>query len=118
MAREILASSLGRLISRKRGLVFLSVPVDMPPGFLDCIADSANSARGEEHAFHVSNDTNITGGISSERATELRSREDGSEANALIVAKEGEFKELKSLEAFRHVNPQSIFQGKIFNLER
>ncbi|WP_159308998.1 FtsK/SpoIIIE domain-containing protein [Spiribacter roseus] len=108
---KILAQSLGQLLAARRGLLYLSVPSSMPARFLETVVASANTAANvTDFAFLVSKEA-TENSISAERATELRSREDGSEAWALIVAREGDFKELKSLEAFRQVNPGLVPNG-------
>lgn len=112
MTEEILAEALGKLLHANRGLTYLSVPSSMPDSAIQRLVQIANRYRdATDFAFHVTRHTGLPGSISPEWATRLRSRDDGSEADVLIVARDGEFKELKSLEAFRHLNPMSVPAG-------
>ena len=111
MGKEILAITLGKILSKRKGLQYLSLPNSMPSDFIDSIIASCKREKcAEDFAFHVSK-SKVKGSISPERATELRSREDDSDADSVIISHEGEFKDLSSLEAFRHVNPMSIPVG-------
>jgi len=111
LENEILASTLGVILGKRKGLQYLSVPRSMPSEFIKKIILACEKEKGiDEYAFHVSK-IHVKDAISPERATELRSREDDSDADSVIISHEGEFKDLSSLEAFRHVNPVSIPVG-------
>lgn len=107
MSMDLLARALGNVLGGLDGLNYFSVPKNMSADFVAQVVKAANMRFDYEHAFHVSR-FNYEGTITPEYATSLRSRETGESANALIVSLDGEFKDLKSLEAFLHVNPSQL----------
>lgn len=112
MPVHLLAVALGSILGKGSGLRYFSVPVNLPTEFINDMIEAANSERRQaDFAFHVSRYDEGPSIIPPERAAELRSREDGKAAEALIIAKDGESKELKTLEAFVRVNPLSVING-------
>lgn len=112
MDNEVFATALGRILGARNGLMHLVVPSEVSDAFIAAVVAAANQSKGQEFAFHVNaSSTGLTEEITPERATELRSRESGAPADALIIAREGQFKELKSLEAFVIINPAVLFSG-------
>ncbi|CTQ63497.1 Type IV secretory pathway, VirB4 components [Roseibium album] len=109
--KEILTRALGRSLAKFNGLSSVSLPASFPPGKLTSIAEEANAARGVDNFAHVVRLTPGEGEISSEMAIRMRSRDDGEEVAALLVHHRGELKQLKSLEAYNPLNPESIPAG-------
>jgi hypothetical protein len=110
--RELLAIALGEVLSRFEGLAHVSVPRRMPDTFIAQVIDTVNEAKGGDpvHAFQVSK-TDGQKTLSPEQATALRTRDDGTRSDVLVISREGDFKDLASLEAFRRVNPMSLPVG-------
>lgn len=109
--RHPLANALGRVLARSGGLVRLQLPRILEPSFARQVANAANDLRGDPDFAHVVRHSPGEGEISPEAAIKVRTREDGRPANALLVHRQGDFKELKSLEVFRLVNPGVIPTG-------
>ncbi|MCU4654699.1 hypothetical protein N8I71_17810 [Roseibacterium sp. SDUM158016] len=98
-------------MAKSAGLTRLQLPAGLDPEVAAEVAKSANATRGEAQFAHVVRQSPSEGEISPEEAIKVRTREDGKSANALLVHQQGEFKELKSLEAFRLANPGSLPSG-------
>lgn len=114
MSTEIFSSMLVDALGNKRGLAYLSMPASMTNEVMANLVAKANERHGtQDYAFLVSSrgDNDFGPSISPEMAISLRSMEDGGPADVLIVARDGEFKELASLQAFRHLNPMSVPAG-------
>jgi len=112
MQRHLLATALGTILGQGGGLRHFSVPVNLPRAFIEELVNAANAkSTHDQFAFHVSRYDSGPRIMPPERAAQFRSREDGKAADALIVAKDGESKELKTLEAFVRVNPLSVING-------
>jgi len=109
--KEILTRALGRSLAKLNGLSSISLPASFAPGKLNSIAKEANASRGVDNFAHVVRPTPGEGEISSEMAIRMRSRDDGQEVAALLVHHRGELKQLKSLEAYNPLNPESIPAG-------
>lgn len=109
--KEILALAIGRSVALAPGLSRISMPAGMDPAKLQVIADEAGSRRRDADFARVVRSEPGPNEISPETAIAMRSRDDGSEAAALLVHHQGEFKQLKSLEAFRMLNPGSLPSG-------
>lgn len=110
MTKDLLPVALGNILCSLEGLNYFSVPKDISTKFVSKIVETVNEKHSYKRAFHVSRYSNGES-VSPEYATSLRSRENGDSANALIVSLDGEFKDLKSLEAFIHVNPLQLPAG-------
>ncbi|WIY26009.1 hypothetical protein [Parasedimentitalea psychrophila] len=109
--KEILALAIGRSVAQIPGLSRLSLPAGMDTAKLQVIAEEAGGRRGDLDFAHVVRSEPGPDEISPETAIGMRSRDDGSESAALLVHHQGEFKQLKSLEAFRVLNPDSLPSG-------
>lgn len=110
----ILATALGKVLSEKRGLKRLQLPSQLGTRFATVVVAECNRMTGTSEAAVISLEpTAAENFISPERAAELRSRDDGSPAKALIVNFRNEYREWNTLEPFRLLNSALLPGGLI-----
>lgn len=108
----VLAEVLAEILAYRKGLRRIALPPSLPAEFLGALVSHANFLRNsDDYAFHVSRFNGADSVITPESAAELRSREDGKPAEAMIVHLEGASRELATLDPFLCVNPQSVPRG-------
>lgn len=108
---HLLAKSVGRALAEVDGLVRGSFPPVLGPAFLVAARDAANAFREDADYAHLVSASGLDGAISAGKAIELRSRDDGKTASALLLSLDGDFKELSSLETFKLANRGSLPSG-------
>lgn len=108
---ELLARSIGTCLSRRDGLFRAEFPAALGTAFFEAARDGANEAREDEHYAVVVTEDGRLGSIKSEAAAARRSRDDEGRASALVLSRSGDFKEIKTLEAFKLANPGVVAGG-------
>ena len=108
---NILASSLADLLAAKPGLNYLSLPAKMPLSFIQDLIKQTNAEKNDQYYAHHVTRKDSSESITPNQAVKIRTRDDDTEAGALIVAWNGDFKDSKSLEVFQHLNPLSLPSG-------
>jgi energy-coupling factor transporter ATP-binding protein EcfA2 len=108
---NIFTKSLSKLLSHGSGLRHFQMPSSQSLDSISSLVDSIDSESSGSKAFHVSMSVVKDGVISPEAATARRTRDDGEPSNVVIISREGDFRDLKSLEAFRVINPYLLPAG-------
>ena len=97
MSNNLLASAIGTICGRHRGLFKLVLPRSLPPSFKNGVCSALKAEKG----FPVPAGSG-EGEISAGEAIAFRTPEDGSVDRAIVlIATEGQVRQLKSLETFR-----------------
>ena len=113
MKNELFPAMLARALVKKTGQIFLSLPEKITTEQVDKLLSYANEFAGDDqYAFHVTT-LPIEGFsvVSPRTAARYRTRVDGKEVGALIISRDGEFKDLDTVNTFRHVNSGSLPGG-------
>lgn len=113
------ARVLAKVVTSRVGLIHLTLPRHISQDFISEMIEAADIEAKkiidvDQYAWHVSKNyrTEDKHTVSPEYAAALRSRTDGP-ASALIISKEGDFRELASLEPFQHINPDFLPNGAV-----
>ena len=107
MSNTILASAIGTICARRRGLFRLVLPRALPPAFKKEVCRALKVANGVPVPVGDGD-----GEYSAGEAIAFRTPEDGSATKAIVlIATDGQARELKSLETFRDLLAGGMLGG-------
>jgi hypothetical protein len=105
--KHILPHAIARVIAPNQGLSKLILPRTLPIVFRHEVAAAINAASGGNSAFVVG-DRFDDGEISPEQAIAFRTPEAEATSQVVLISTAAQFRELKSLEAFRDLLVQGL----------
>jgi hypothetical protein len=126
LVKHVLAKVIGSTLSRRTGLQSLTLPRGIPAEFIRVLADAANSTRkaitgSDIYAIVVVEGARVPScwdsltTVTSEETAKYRTKTTGGGGSSLVISYAGDFKALKTLEAFREVFPQGAPFGDTRN---
>lgn len=124
--KHFLAKAIGSSLARRSGLQGITLPRCLPTGFIRVLVDAANETRKQVagvdvYAIVIADPKQVPAAwkgltaVTSEETARYRTKTASGGGSCLVVSYAGDFKLLKTLEAFREVFPQGVPFGDARN---